>query len=488
MASGSSDSQPTAAAAAPAAGPARIRVRMYRQGLGDCFLVSILRAPKPFHIMIDCGVILGSKNAGEVLTNVVKDIIATTGGAVDVLVVTHEHYDHVAGFNLAEPLFAKPGETKRGETNPAKLSVGEVWFAWTEDPENAFAQQLRSERDAHVSALSALAGRLAGLGVGLDNAPATAGALQFLGIGPDGKTGATAGAMAKAKALAPVRYYKPGDQITPAGAPELRIYVLGPPMDRPSLVKTDSPTEVYHLAGLRNSVDGLLGEGRLLNGRNPGDPFDQVWASNLSKAAEPSHAGFLHEHYFGPETEPPHEDLAWRRIDGAWLDDAEELALALDSYTNNTSLALAIELVATGEVLLFPADAQVGNWLSWDRQSWMVGGKDVTTADLLGRTIFYKVGHHGSHNATLKAKGLERMPDQGLTAFIPVDHDMAVIKHWGQMPLPALVAELQRRCGPQLARIDAALPPKAADIQAGGTGGPFDSLYYEWSHTISAKA
>ena len=33
--------------------------------------------------------------------------------------------------------------------------------------------------------------------------------------------------------------------------------------------------------------------------------------------------------------------------------------------TNNTSLVLAIERIADGKVLLFPADAQEGNWLSW---------------------------------------------------------------------------------------------------------------------------
>lgn len=40
------------------------------------------------------------------------------------------------------------------------------------------------------------------------------------------------------------------------------------------------------------------------------------------------------------------------------------MALMLDSATNNTSLVLGIEL-DPGEVLIFAADAQVGNWLSW---------------------------------------------------------------------------------------------------------------------------
>jgi hypothetical protein len=69
------------------------------------------------------------------------------------------------------------------------------------------------------------------------------------------------------------------------------------------------------------------------------------------------------------------------------------LALDLDNATNNTSLALAIELGPGGKVLLFPADAQVGNWFSWRDQSWKDDkGRDVTVDDLLARTVFYKVG------------------------------------------------------------------------------------------------
>src|SRR6202011_1736435 len=117
----------------------------------------------------------------------------------------------------------------------------------------------------------------------------------------------------------------------------------------------------------------------------------------------------------------------WRRIDGEWLGPATELALALQSYTNNTSLVLALELgeLGKGDVLLFAADAQVGNWESWQTWQFDVGGRTVTGPDLLKRTIFYKVGHHGSHNATLREKGLELMTQDGLIAMIPVNHGMA---------------------------------------------------------------
>ena len=88
-----------------------------------------------------------------------------------------------------------------------------------------------------------------------------------------------------------------------------------------------------------------------------------------------------------------------RRIDGEWLGSAEALALKIDGDVNNTSLALAIE-VPGRDVLVFPADAQVGNWLSWHDQVYPAKPEQPSTvqetaAQILARAIFYKVGHHG---------------------------------------------------------------------------------------------
>ena len=57
---------------------------------------------------------------------------------------------------------------------------------------------------------------------------------------------------------------------------------------------------------------------------------------------------------------------------------------------------LAIELMATQRVLLFAADAQVGNWLSWHEGGWsevngLGRGETLTAEDLLRRTVLYKV-------------------------------------------------------------------------------------------------
>jgi hypothetical protein len=84
--------------------------------------------------------------------------------------------------------------------------------------------------------------------------------------------------------------------------------------------------------------------------------------------------------------------------------------------------------------------------------------RKVTAEELLGRTVFYKVGHHASHNATASAKGLELMGDAGLTAFIPVDGEVAARKGW-TMPAPSLYASLRDKARGRVFRSDDAVAP-----------------------------
>jgi hypothetical protein len=56
------------------------------------------------------------------------------------------------------------------------------------------------------------------------------------------------------------------------------------------------------------------------------------------------------------------------------------------------------------------------------------GGKD--TNELLHHTVFYKVGHHGSHNGTASKSGLDLIQGKNLVAFMPLVQDK-VPKEWG---------------------------------------------------------
>ncbi len=128
------------------------------------------------------------------------------------------------------------------------------------------------------------------------------------------------------------------------------------------------------------------------------------------------------------------------------------------THTNNTCLVLVFELIDSGQVFLFPGDAQVGNWLSWQDLKWAVGNKtgnqNTAAVDLLAKTVFYKVGHHGSHNATLKSQGLELMTSEDLIAFIPVNKEQAIKNRWREMPFDPLVKRLQEKTNGRLLQSD----------------------------------
>jgi hypothetical protein len=437
---------------------------MYRQGLGDCFLVTLPRNDgrgQPFYLMIDCGVVLGTADPATIMTKVMDDIFKVTGGNIDVLVATHEHWDHLSGFVQAEPSFAK-------------LQIGQVWLAWTENPDDDLTKTLKAEKG---QALAALRMGLSHLQLSGDTqgADELGGVLEFFGMAK-GATTSDALKSVRAKVGDKPRYFDPkkDESFIPPGI-DARFYVLGPPHDEKWLRKinpsaTNKETYGLAMAGLGLFMDGA---GTAMEEKDEGRPFDQQYEIPFTYAQTAPELKFFREHYFQPDGTAPDN---WRRIDGDWLGGATEMALQLDSLTNNTSLVIAIELEPGGDVLLFAADAQVGNWMSWQELSWTVNGKTVNATDLLDRAIFYKVGHHGSHNATLKEKGLQLMKNLRV-AMIPVNHDMAVKKRWGKMPLDELVDALKGQAKGVVLRVDDPQMPASRESVIEDDGP--DRLFYE---------
>jgi hypothetical protein len=84
-----------------------------------------------------------------------------------------------------------------------------------------------------------------------------------------------------------------------------------------------------------------------------------------------------------------------------------EIVRVLDDQMNNTSLILLFEV--GGKKLLFPGDAQIENW-SWALQD---APDHDRTRKLLAGVDFYKVGHHGSRNATPKQLLWENFAKRG---------------------------------------------------------------------------
>ena len=120
-----------------------VTVRMYRTGHGDCFLLSMPRenGNDPFYVLIDCGLKPGSHEYihKQEIGTIVDHIGETTDYHLDLVVITHEHQDHVNGFWKAQnPYFEE-------------FTIDSAWLAWTEDPLDELANELRKRhRDQRV--------------------------------------------------------------------------------------------------------------------------------------------------------------------------------------------------------------------------------------------------------------------------------------------------------------------------------------------------
>ena len=370
----------------------RLRIRMYRQGLGDCFLLTFNPDEQPVHLLIDCGT-LGNGGSTVTMQRVVDDIAATTQRHLGLLIATHEHRDHLSGFNTGRAVFDD------------HFTVDQVWVAWTENPDDPVAQQIVRYKKDLLSSLRFASQKLQNNG--LSGAEQTALAATGARIGalldfdadlpPEemvlGVALATSvnDAMnyATSRAGRPPDFLEPGQVLEPAWLPGVRFYVLGPPCSPQALSllgDRDSP-ELYHFSELQaaslaatmpfHAAAGPLADyRRQLDGEarqrfEAGQPFDDRFRIDASEEA--ACQGFYPNYFAQAEV--------WRRIDLDWLSSADDLALQLNSMTNNTSLVLAIELIEDGRVILMAADAQLGNWQSWDKLTF-----DVTGADGAART------------------------------------------------------------------------------------------------------
>ncbi|MBZ2178090.1 MAG: hypothetical protein K7J47_10335 [Acidobacteria bacterium] len=446
------NSFPVAPATAPGS-PAkyRVRVRMYRHGLGDCFLLTFPRKGKaaPLQMLIDCGALARD---GAFMTGLVEHIhktVAPNGGKgrLDVVAATHEHKDHLSGFNQAREVFN------------TKFDFGAVWLGWTENLTKPEIEKIKSAKRKTAETLRA-ALRLRGIGAALGGVEEV---LQFSAADDTTGSGTVAEALEYLKLrgteAGALRYLEPGQApLALEGVDGVRVYVLGPPQD-PILLKGSEVTGkmkrdgvIYHLGATGAVGLEALGAAAGVEENGDGERFSPFAAEHRITRQSPYFANvapFLGRTYDDPAQ-------AWRQIETDWMQAFGQLALDLDSDTNNTSLVLAFEFEKTGEVLLFVGDAQVGNWLSWAGVEFAVPGREkpLPAHDLLNRTVFYKVGHHGSHNATLKAGGLELMNRPGLVAFIPLDRATATAQRW-DMPAGPLFGALAQKTGKRVVVSDA---------------------------------
>lgn len=109
--------------------PARVVIRSYQVGFGDCFLLSFEYAEQARHVLIDFGsTALPDGLPPDQLERVAADIAEKCAGKLTAVVATHRHKDHISGFTT------KSNRASSGRTI-AELKPDLVIQPWTEDPD-----------------------------------------------------------------------------------------------------------------------------------------------------------------------------------------------------------------------------------------------------------------------------------------------------------------------------------------------------------------
>jgi len=390
-----------------------ISVRMYDVGFGDCFLVTIPTSNGDRRILFDCGsVAKGRKDMDTVVDTLIRDVGGPDEARIDVVVCTHRHKDHVAGFSRKEW---------------ANVDVGEVWMPWTESDEPEAIRireaqaRLALSLDAHLQRQAALAAtpadreRYESAREFTLNATGNETAMETLHEGFKGRTDILRRFLPEKDKDGKIL-----DTLKTDLLPGVTIHVFGPSRDERAIRDMDPPAGKTYMQFAVSTEEGS----------NAPDPFSRDW--------------WVRNHKTVSETDKVH--IA-RFSDGF----STVVAGSLDSAVNGTSLMLLLQF--RDKYLFFPGDSQWGTW-----NAAMENNKFY---ELMKRVQFYKVGHHGSHNAT-PIQFVEKTIRNQIVCMASTRS----MKNWPHIPLTKLMDNLAKRGA--VVRSDQ--PPARSDVFLVGDG------------------
>jgi hypothetical protein len=358
-----------------ATAPSSITIRMYNVGFGDCFLLSFRYAKDTRHMLVDFGSTSAPKRAStktDYMKRIADDIKTVCGGKLHVLVATHRHRDHVSGFStdvesgrtiasLQPDHVIQPWTEDPRAPASATTAASSIYTAGKPDPQKITAHFLGSLNDMHAVAESvarlALKKDLAGV--------QTRNQLQFIGEDNIKNESAVRNLMQLGK-RGKAYYVNAG--MTLNILPGVKCTVLGPP----TLKQSDT---IRHQRA-----------------RDPDNfwQFRSFWgAQQLAMTQLAKNAIGTAGRHRAPALPP---SVRWFVNQSRQIQASQLLGLVreLDDVMNNTSVILLLE--AGKQKLLLPGDAQIENWsYALSKPAWTALLKDVNV---------YKVGHHGSLNAT----------------------------------------------------------------------------------------
>lgn len=383
----------------------KLLIRLFDVGLGDCIYCRVPKAHRDgrdFHILIDCGTLSSTSYLSAAIENLKPSLPLIDGKLrVDLLVVTHEHKDHMTGFGM-----------KLWDD----FSFGAIWMNAAMDPNHPEAERAKK---LHGFAAGAMAQALR---LNLALGPELMELANVMALNEDAmKT--LRETLPRASKIKPTYVHATSSKANLALPLEgASISVLGPERD----------IDFYYLG-------------------DPGDPslrrtfgFIEAGLPPVSAAVpEPSSVAI-------PENLDPAD---FRQLRSRMLSTALAFAALDGKVCNNTSVVLLLEW--KGKRLLFVGDAE------WDggfkegkgNCSWNVMWK-LRKDRLNGALAFLKIGHHGSVNATPwgQTAASNGEPLAILNAILPVSSKAkakAVVSthrsNYETIPRTDLLAEIGKR-------------------------------------------
>ena len=371
-----------------------IQIRGYVVGFGDCILLRLPDGSQVRHVLIDFGRAPNDPTSLERFPDIARDIEKQCNGKLDLLVVTHEHLDHLEGFYREREIFNR-------------MQIERVWMGLPSHPDYykdfpkatlqkkvreglaAFAREVRRNGMALHPAFRSL----------LENNLANKDRIDYL----------------RKLGKRPVAYLARGKTQAASPFENISIRVLAPEPDV-SVYYTADARERALTAALA-AAGGGRGEQRRRGGN---EGFDWEFPAVVRVGA--TERGGISASDF-------------ERLRRAIREDGVTAARFIDKAQNNTSLCLLIE--AGGKRLLLPGDAELESWDMMEKKC----RSELKPVD------FLKVAHHGSHNGT-PLELLDRLlpARRKAQAQVLVSTKRKVYGTKNPVPDDALLRELKSRC------------------------------------------
>lgn len=356
--------------------PDSLTLKAYQVGFGDCFLLTFHYGEDRKHVLIDFGSTRYPKGAPRgYLKKVAQQIKEDCDGDLLAVVATHRHQDHIRGFE---------GNTRK--TGPgdiiAQCDPDVVIQPWTEDPDaptNASGPTMGRPEDvrnfvAGLHDMNAFAQSVLGEVGHLFTADSAAAATELAFIGEDNISNrkAVTKLMEMGKGGRGRYVFHGGASGLEDRLPGVKVHVLGPP----TLQQTD---EIRHMVHRHDEEFWHFHAA-----------FWQLQARAARETGRRSRPLF-------PKAALADDPVGTRwfrlRMKALRAENLLRIVRILDEAMNNTSVILLFEI--GDKAVLFPGDAQLENW--------MYALNQTKYQKLLAKVRLYKVGHHGSLNATPKS-------------------------------------------------------------------------------------